>query len=119
MWARIEQGRVREITSQDPAGRYHPDLKWLPAADDVTEGMMVQDGAFLPAPARVPSADDVRQRRERILQASDWTQVPDNGMADDVRAGWRAYRQALRDAPKQPGFPSDVTWPTPPMTGNS
>jgi hypothetical protein len=56
-------------------------------------------------------ANQVRQRRDRLLQASDWTQVPD---APVDRAAWADYRQALRDLSKQKGFPDQVVWPVPP-----
>ncbi|OYX16616.1 MAG: hypothetical protein B7Z07_02425 [Sphingomonadales bacterium 32-67-7] len=38
-----------------------------------------------------------RLRRDRLLAASDWTQLPDSPLASDQRAAWATYRQALRD----------------------
>ena len=38
----------------------------------------------------------MRRERDRLLAASDWTQVAD---APVDRAAWAAYRQALRDFP--------------------
>jgi hypothetical protein len=54
---------------------------------------------------------NVRSRRDRLLEESDWTQVLD---APVDQAAWAAYRQALRDIPQQGGFPYTVTWPTAP-----
>jgi hypothetical protein len=54
---------------------------------------------------------NVRSKRDRLLEASDWTQVAD---APVDQAAWAAYRQELRDIPAQPGFPFSVTWPTEP-----
>lgn len=57
------------------------------------------------------AAERVRDERDRLLAASDWTQVAD---APVDQAAWAAYRQALRDIPQQAGFPDAVTWPTEP-----
>jgi hypothetical protein len=54
----------------------------------------------------------VRDTRDNLLKECDWTQVAD---APVDRAAWAAYRQELRDVPKQSGFPWDITWPTPPQ----
>lgn len=53
----------------------------------------------------------VRTKRDRLLQASDWTQLPDVPLA--TKEAWTAYRQALRDLTDQPD-PFNITWPTPP-----
>ena len=53
-----------------------------------------------------------RTQRARLLLASDWTQLPDVPL--DTKAAWADYRQALRDVPAQPSFPTEITWPTPP-----
>ena len=59
----------------------------------------------------VPTEKEVRAERNRLLTASDWTQVAD---APVDQAAWAAYRQALRDLPQQDGFPLNVIWPTTP-----
>ena len=41
----------------------------------------------------------LRAERNRLLAASDWTQMPDSPLTDEQRAAWAQYRQALRDAP--------------------
>ena len=58
-----------------------------------------------------PLDDKVRAERNKLLDASDWTQVDD---APVDKAAWATYRQALRDVPQQEGFPADVIWPSPP-----
>lgn len=57
------------------------------------------------------AATSARDQRNRLLTASDWTQVAD---APVDQAAWATYRQALRDVPTQAGFPHDITWPTEP-----
>jgi hypothetical protein len=54
---------------------------------------------------------EVRQQRNELLSACDWTQLPD---APVPAAPWAAYRQELRDVTAQAGFPWDVIWPEEP-----
>jgi hypothetical protein len=54
------------------------------------------------------AAQAIRYNRDRLLAASDWTQVSD---APVDQAAWATYRQALRDIPQQAGFPENITWP--------
>jgi hypothetical protein len=54
---------------------------------------------------------NARKRRNKLLSASDWTQVAD---APVNKAAWANYRQALRDISAQAGFPATVVWPTQP-----
>lgn len=54
---------------------------------------------------------NARKRRNKLLAASDWTQVID---APVDQAAWATYRQALRDISAQAGFPATVVWPTQP-----
>lgn len=57
------------------------------------------------------AAAAVRAERDKLIDATDWTVLTD---AKTVKADWKAYRQALRDVPEQPGFPYAVEWPVPP-----
>jgi hypothetical protein len=61
-------------------------------------------------------AAEIRTRRDSLLDRTDKTQIPDAPLSDDSRAAFRAYRQALRDIPEQPGFPFEVEWPAEPET---
>jgi len=62
-----------------------------------------------------PTAGDytvvMRYQRDRLLAASDWTQMPDSPLTDEQSQAWAEYRQALRDAPAnwEPG----PTWDAP------
>lgn len=56
-------------------------------------------------------AAEVRQQRNALLSACDWTQLPD---AQVDRAIWATYRQDLRDVPTQAGFPWEIIWPEQP-----
>lgn len=59
-------------------------------------------------------AKNVRTQRTEKLRDCDWTQLDDTPMSNTQKAGWATYRQALRDVPKQAGFPFDIEWPTQP-----
>ena len=49
---------------------------------------------------------EFRAKRDRLLQASDWTQMPDSPLSDSKKAEWASYRQTLRDLPQK--WASDV-----------
>lgn len=79
--------------------------KWIyewTVRDKTADELAQQDAAL---------AAEVRSTRDKLLIASDWTQVAD---APVDQAVWATYRQALRDIPQQAGFPSNVTWPQEP-----
>jgi len=56
------------------------------------------------------AAENVRELRNQLLAESDWTQLPDSGVA----SAWVTYRQELRDVPSQESFPYSVAWPAKP-----
>lgn len=55
--------------------------------------------------------DIVKQRRNQLLLASDWTQLPDVPLS--TKNNWAIYRQALRDITTQ-SDPFNIVWPTSP-----
>lgn len=55
--------------------------------------------------------DANRAKRNALLLASDWTQLPD--VPAVTQLAWSAYRQALRDITKQPDQ-RNVVWPAAP-----
>ena len=68
------------------------------------------EAATWDAGANDRKAAEVRAERNARIAVCDWRVLPDvlNG---DV---WKVYRQALRDVPKQAGFPDAVVWPVVP-----
>ena len=56
----------------------------------------------------------VRTERDTKLTETDWTQLADSQLTDEVKATWVTYRQALRDLPSASGFPHTMTWPNKP-----
>lgn len=65
-------------------------------------------------PTPYPQDQKVRGRRDKELEKSDVYMLSDFPITEAERDQWRQYRQALRDIPKQSGFPNEVIWPTPP-----
>lgn len=55
----------------------------------------------------------LRAKRDYLLTASDWTQLPD--VSNEIKDKWAHYRQALRDVPAQEGAPITVVWPEKPI----
>lgn len=59
-------------------------------------------------------AASARQKRDRLIAATDYLVTPDYPISDDRLAKVKIYRQALRDIPEQSGFPRTITWPEKP-----
>lgn len=53
----------------------------------------------------------LRRKRDQMLAACDWTQVPD---APVEQQAWATYRQELRDLPDNTTDPRNPVWPTKP-----
>lgn len=82
------------------------------AGDQPPKGKKVVSGALVDTSSDTDVlSKKARAQRDDLLRDSDWTQVPD---APTNKTAWATYRQALRDIPDQEGFPSNITWPTPP-----
>lgn len=56
----------------------------------------------------------IREQRNRLLSASDWTQMADSPLSTDQKEDWLQYRQHLRDITENFDAPSDVVWPDKP-----
>jgi hypothetical protein len=67
-----------------------------------------------PAPSLDDLANLARGRRDEMLSACDWVVTRALEVSEPVPAQWVTYRQALRDVSSQAGFPTTITWPTPP-----
>lgn len=57
-----------------------------------------------------------RNTRDELLQAADWTQVPDSPLTDTKKTEWATYRQALRDLTNHSNWPNlnIDDWPSEP-----
>ena len=100
--------------------RQYPDAAWSLNGDDYS-GLVWLDGTAKPSQATLDAAwpavqealawDAVRAERDRLLAASDWTQVADAPV--DAEA-WATYRQTLLDIPQDFASPDAVVWPPAP-----
>lgn len=53
----------------------------------------------------------VRTRRDQLLRATDFTQLPDYPATPVQLAQVTAYRKALRDIPETVELPGELVWP--------
>ena len=59
-------------------------------------------------------AQAVRDKRDKLLAGTDWTQTDDAPLSSTDRESMRQYRQSLRDITSQSGFPQKIAWPEKP-----
>ena len=75
---KLVNGIKVELTAEEIAQRQAEEQAWL-------------EGAFDRAMA------DLRQRRNTLLSASDWTQLPDTTLTNTQKQSWMQYRTELRN----------------------
>lgn len=63
-------------------------------------------------PKPVLTWEDIRTKRNRLLELTDYTQLSD--FPETNKSAWSTYRQTLRDIPQTYATPEEVIWPTPP-----
>ncbi|QDP51759.1 MAG: hypothetical protein GOVbin1578_22 [Prokaryotic dsDNA virus sp.] len=62
--------------------------------------------------------EHLRQGRNNLLNACDWTQMPDCQLTNTEKAAWATYRQQLRDLPatySNDNNIEDIVWPQTPI----
>lgn len=105
----VGQGSSTEIPATHPRGTViasgSVDLRGTKKM--YVNGIVIDTGEPL-----IPVSVTVLQKRQALLLASDWTQLPDVPL--ETKAAWATYRQALRDITDQPGYPQNVIWPVAP-----
>ena len=75
---KLVNGIKVELTAEEIAQRQAEEQAWL-------------EGAFDRAMA------DLRSKRDRLLAASDWTQLPDTTLTTAEKTSWMNYRTELRN----------------------
>lgn len=80
------------------------------------QSMLLVDGELLTLSAHLlePIKKWLRQKRNRLLAESDWTQLSDSPLDEDTRSAWATYRQDLRDLTDNIDENGEVTFPTAP-----
>jgi hypothetical protein len=61
------------------------------------------------------AASKVKQERQRLLTATDWTDTVSASTRLENYNAWQFYRQQLRDITTQEGYPFNVEWPAQPV----
>ena len=99
IYAKVDDDDVIRLTC---TAKHQPLIDWI------AEGN-------IPEAADGLTWDDIRAKRDTILQTTDWTMT--TGATVD-QAQWAAYRQVIRDIPQtyKDKTPDDVVWPTQPST---
>lgn len=64
-----------------------------------------------PEPPDEELSTQARTERDRKIAKTDYYLMPDYPSNPQNLEELKVYRQALRDVPKQEGFPRDVRWP--------
>jgi len=75
---KLVNGQIVPLTPEEIAQRQQDETAW-------------NNGAFDRAMA------DLRQRRNALLSASDWTQLPDTTLTTAEKTAWMNYRSELRN----------------------
>ena len=75
---KLVNGETIQLTAEEEAQRDAEEQAW-------------NDGAFDRA------MSDLRQRRNTLLSASDWTQLPDTTLTTAEKTAWMNYRTELRN----------------------
>ena len=99
------------ITSDVSEGTsYH--LKW-----DASKKEIVKDDTAKAAWELAQEWKQIRKRRTRLLEETDWVVIKARENGGQVPAAWKTYRVALRDIPSEQSSKtkySEITWPTRP-----
>jgi len=101
------------ITPESVRGQPDGDLFWIA----VPAILQPQVSAVVEAHDAVAVLEELawefaRTKRNRLLQESDWTDLPNSPV--DNPNGWEDYRTALRDVPQTFATVDEIVWPTKP-----
>lgn len=95
-------------------GEYPPEAAvWCNTRGDCS--IQQVDGGYQiiqnPEPDDSMVAKAIRDKRDNLIGETDYYLMPDYPSNPQNLEELKVYRQALRDVPKQEGFPMDVRWP--------
>ena len=107
-----------DFSNQPAFGRYEKVVEVTPVKNEFgiwrQAWEVVQKDAAEKAAEDAQKEESVRSERNFYLQRSDWVVIKSLETNVSLPSDWVVYRQALRDVPKQAGFPWDVQWPIQP-----
>ncbi len=100
-----------------------PEMFWVDCEDSIPIGWGYSNGNFHDPDTRTEDEKkseglfSLRRKRNRKLEISDWSQLPDTSLSEAKKTEWATYRQSLRDITNGLTTLADikaVTWPTKP-----
>tara|TARA_B100001971_G_C17931517_1_gene402952 strand:- start:98 stop:469 length:372 start_codon:yes stop_codon:yes gene_type:complete len=116
-YARIENKIVREIIDicdNDINKMFTKELVQsmveIPEDIEVKESYVYENGIFSEPEQPKTSWEEIRRKRNQLLQESDWIALNDVCLTDEQKQLWKKYRQKLRDIPQTLKNPEDVKW---------
>jgi hypothetical protein len=114
------QTSVRDGVEQDANGNWVEkyvarDMFADTTEDGVTTTKAEHEAAYQ-AGLDATTAEGHRTTRNKLLADTDWTQMNDSPLANDVKTQWATYRQELRDMSDLDAWPNiaDDDWPVAP-----
>jgi hypothetical protein len=111
------QTSVRDGVEQDANGNWVE--KYVARdmfADDAELGTKAEQETAYQATLDAAVAETNRATRNKLLADSDWTQMNDSPLTNEVKTAWATYRQELRDLSDLDAWPNldDADWPVAP-----
>lgn len=116
----LENNRIAEVLANAKIFPVAEPLYWIDCPADCTTEWTYQEGEFIPpippAPP-IPTAEENKQTAMSLLQATDWTAIPD--VSDPTKsspylanvADFETYRNAVRQYAITP-VEGNINWPT-------
>ncbi|QXI44448.1 phage tail assembly chaperone [Pseudomonas wayambapalatensis] len=124
MWALINAGTVKEVTSIDPTGRFHSEMDWHSCHSDVQPGWKFIEGQFTASAASIEVLAEIeRSWRDHVLASTQWLmsrhrdELELNGSSTLSAAQYAEllnFRQYLRNWPASTQFPQTAQRPRSP-----
>lgn len=93
MWARLENGIVAEIVSESPAGRFHPDLEFMPCDETTEIGDQFTGNGYQKTPE--PPGREIAEARG-YLASTDWYIIREFETGKPTPANIKAARADAR-----------------------
>ena len=109
----VYQYSQRDGVEQQSDGKWYTRYILGPVFVDGETTAAEQEAAYK-ATKDAEFAKSARDSRDKLLAECDWLVVKALELSQAAPAEWAAYRQALRDLPRQEGFPVTINWPVKP-----
>jgi hypothetical protein len=110
----LAQGYQKVLVTEKPDDPYHYVVTGFEEIDGVLTTKLVRFNPERTDNELLVLAEEMKARRNGLLSASDWTQLPDVSLTTEMKQAWAVYRQALRDITSQEKFPWRIVWPEKP-----